>query len=175
MTSPRQIAATFVRSLTGAFFQVALTAWVGMLWTVGYLVVPALFRYLPDRTLAGQMAGHLFCLSGWLGLILGGYVLVNLVLRHRSRSLRRLTFWLAALMLILTAVSLFGIQPFMQYLKEIALPAEVMQSPQRDRFVTWHGISSSLYLLQSLLALGLLLLLPGDGREASAKADPHDS
>jgi hypothetical protein len=32
-----------------------------------------------------------------------------------------------------------------------------MQSLLKDRFVAWHGISSLLYLLQSLLALGLLL------------------
>jgi hypothetical protein len=40
--------------------------------------------------------------------------------------------------------------------REVA-PLDVMLSPLRDRFVLWHGISSSLYLLQSLLGLGLLL------------------
>jgi len=68
-----------------------------------------------------------------------------------------LALWLIALMLILTAVNLFGIQPTMAQMKLDALPLGVMDSPLRDRFVAWHGISSSLYLLKSLLALGLVL------------------
>ena len=59
------------------------------------------------------------------------------------------------LMLALTAVSQFGLQPWLAQLKAQALPREVMESVLRDRFATWHGISSILYLLQSVL--GLLL------------------
>jgi hypothetical protein len=144
-------------SLANALFHIVLTAWAGMLWSIGYLVVPVLF-YTQEPMLAGEIAGHLFAASGWVGLALGGYLLLALLLRQRLRgSLRTLVFWLTALMLILTAVSLFGIQPFMQHLKENALPLDVMHSPLRERFVAWHGIASSLYLLQSLLALALTL------------------
>jgi len=52
------------------------TLWVGALWTVGYIVAPALFANLPDRTQAGQMAGELFTLVTWLGLACGGILLV---------------------------------------------------------------------------------------------------
>ncbi|MDR0736508.1 MAG: DUF4149 domain-containing protein [Zoogloeaceae bacterium] len=144
-------------SLANALFHIALTAWAGMLWSIGYLVVPVLF-YTQERMLAGEIAGHLFAASGWAGLALGGYLLLMLLSRQGLKgSLRTLAFWLTALMLILTAVSLFGIQPFMAHLKENALPLDVMRSPLRERFVTWHGIASSLYLLQSLLALALTL------------------
>jgi hypothetical protein len=153
---------TLLGTLVDALFQVALTAWVGMLWSIGYLVVPVLFYTLDDRVLAGEIAGHLFTVSGWTGLILGGYLLLNLFLQRGARSLRTLAFWLTALLLILTAVSLFGIQPFMQHLKDAAQPLDVMQSTLRDRFISWHGISSTLYLLQSLLALGLLLRIKLD-------------
>ncbi|HNN85277.1 MAG TPA: DUF4149 domain-containing protein, partial [Accumulibacter sp.] len=37
-----------------------------------------------------------------------------------------------------------------------ALPREVMESVLRNRFATWHGVSSILYLVQSVL--GLLLV-----------------
>jgi hypothetical protein len=146
-----------LRNLTDALFHMALAAWVGMLWTIGYLVVPALFHVLDDRVLAGKIAGHMFTISGWAGLALGACLLLILSLRHGFSCLRALAFWLTTLMLILTAVSLFGIQPFMQHLKDAAAPQDVMQSALRERFVFWHGISSTLYLLQSLLALGLLL------------------
>ncbi|MDR3158006.1 MAG: DUF4149 domain-containing protein [Zoogloeaceae bacterium] len=143
--------------LADALFHVALTAWAGMLWSIGYLVVPVLFC-TQERMLAGEIAGRLFAASGWAGLALGGYLLLALLARQGViGSLRTLAFWLAALMLILTAVSLFGIQPFMQHLKESALPLDVMRSPLRERFVAWHGVASSLYLLQSLLALALTL------------------
>jgi hypothetical protein len=59
-------------------------------------------------------------------------------------------------MLLLTLVSLFGIQPLLAQIKADALPREVMESVLRNRFATWHGVSSILYLVQSLL--GLLLV-----------------
>jgi hypothetical protein len=42
-------------------------------------------------------------------------------------------------------------------LKLDALPREVMESVLRDRFATWHGVSSILYLVQSLLGLWLVV------------------
>lgn len=158
----RRILHTLLRTLVDALFQTVLTAWVGMLWTVGYLVAPVLFYTLDDRVLAGEIAGHMFTVSGWAGLLLGGYLLLALFLQCGVKILRTLAFWLTALLLILTAVSLFGIQPFMQHLKDIAQPLDVMHSPLRDRFISWHGISSTFYLLQSLLALGLLLRIKLD-------------
>ncbi|MCH2219439.1 MAG: hypothetical protein MK097_03810 [Dechloromonas sp.] len=58
---------------------------------------------------------------------------------------------------LLTAASQFGIQPLMAQLKADALPREVMESVLRDRFAAWHGISSILYLVQSLLGLWLVV------------------
>ncbi|MDR2164128.1 MAG: DUF4149 domain-containing protein [Zoogloeaceae bacterium] len=146
-----------MRLFANVLFQIALTAWVGGMWIVGYLVVPILFHTLDDRPLAGRIAGHVFAASGWMGLALGGYLCFFFLLRQGRAGLRTLSLWLAVMMLILTAVSLFGIQPWMEQMKLDAAPLDVMQSPLRERFVTWHGISSSLYLLQSLLGLGLLL------------------
>ena len=33
-----------------------------------------------------------------------------------------------------------------------------MESALRDRFTTWHGVSSALYLVQSLLGIALAIL-----------------
>jgi hypothetical protein len=38
-----------------------------------------------------------------------------------------------------------------------------MESAMRDRFATWHGVSSVLYLVQSLFGI-VLVLLPDRGR-----------
>lgn len=146
-----------MRRLADALFQIALTLWVGGLWTIGYLVAPTLFYTLESRQQAGAIAGQMFEVSGWLGLALGAFLLLFLLLRQGLGAMRTLAFWLVGLMVILTAVSLFGIQPLMAQMKLDVLPLDVMASPLRDRFATWHGISSGLYLLQSLLALALLL------------------
>ena len=45
----------------------------------------------------------------------------------------------------------------MVQLKADAFPRDVMESVMRDRFVAWHGISSILYLVQSLLGLWLVV------------------
>lgn len=148
-----------MRRLADALMPIALTLWVGGLWSIGYLAVPTLFNTLPSREQAGAIAGALFAVSAWVGLGLGFFVLLVLLLRQGLAAWRGLPFWLVVLMLILTAVSLFGIQPLMAQMKLEALPLPVMESPLRERFATWHAISSSLYLLQSLLALGLLLRL----------------
>jgi len=50
-----------------------------------------------------------------------------------------------------------AIQALLAQLKAGALPREVMESVLRNRFATWPGVSSILYLVQSVL--GLLLVL----------------
>lgn len=150
-----------MRRLADALYFVTLTLWVGGLWVIGYLVAPTLFATLADRQLAGMLAGKLFALIGWVGLGCAAYLLVLMLLRAGSAVLKRSAFWLVLAMLLLTAASLFGIQPLLAQLKADALPREVMESVLRDRFATWHGVSSILYLLQSVLGV---LVVVGAGR-----------
>lgn len=124
---------------------------------MGYLVAPVLFSSLGDRHLAGMVAGKLFALMGWVGLASAAYLLGFLLLRWGGRFFRSGVFWLVVGMVLLTVASQFGIQPLMAQLKTDALPREVMESVFRDRFATWHGISSILYLVQSLLGLWLVV------------------
>jgi len=147
-----------MRRFADALYEVVLTLWVGALWSVGYLVAPILFSTLSaDRQLAGLIAGRLFAAIGWLGLVCAAYLLLFMLVRHGAAALRRGLFWLVVLMLVLDALGLFGVQPLLAQLKADALPREVMESVLRNRFATWHGVSSILYLLQSLLGLWLLI------------------
>jgi hypothetical protein len=150
-----------LRRLADALYFATLTLWVGGLWAIGYIVAPTLFATLADRQLAAMLAGKLFILIGWIGLGCAAYLLIFMLLRIGSAALKRWSFWLVLLMLGLTAASQFGIHPLLAQLKADALPREVMESVMRDRFVTWHGIASILYLLQSLLGL---LVVVGAGR-----------
>ena len=79
--------------------------------------------------------------------------------RSGARGFRQPCFWIVVLMLVLTVAGLFGVRPILAVLKQRALPGEVMQSILRDRFATWHGVSSVLYLIECVL--GLVLVLAG--------------
>lgn len=146
-----------MRKLSEALYLVAIALWVGGLWAIGYLAAPVLFSSLGDRQLAGLVAGKLFALLGWIGLGCAAYLLIFLIIRLGRRIFRSAVFWLILLMALLVAASQFGISPLMMQLKAAALPREVMESVLRDRFATWHGISSILYLIQSLLGLWLVV------------------
>lgn len=146
-----------MRRLSEALYLVAIALWVGGMWAIGYVAAPVLFSSLGDRQLAGAVAGRLFATIGWIGLASAAYLMIFIVVRRRAQVFRSAAFWLVLLMALLVAASQFGIQPLMAQLKAAALPREVMESVMRDRFVAWHGISSILYLVQSLLGLWLVV------------------
>lgn len=146
-----------MRKLSEAVYFFLITLWVGGLWAIGYMVAPVLFASLGDRQLAGVVAGKLFALIGWIGLASAASLLLIMLSRNGLRAGKNGLFWVVVVMALMTAASLFGVQPLMVQLKADALPREVMESVLRDRFVVWHGVSSILYLLQSLLGLWLVL------------------
>lgn len=151
-----------MHKLADALQAVTATLWVGGLWVTGFVVAPVLFSILPDRALAGLLAGKLFSLIAWIGIGCASCLIILRFARYGAAALRHRVLWVVLLMLTLACVVEFGVQPVMAALKEQALPAQVMDSALRDRFATWHGISSGLYLIQSLLGVALVILLSGD-------------
>lgn len=134
------------------------TAWAGSLWTVGYLAAPTLFGTLSDRVLAGTIAASLFHAEALLSIACAALLLLLLWLDKTGlRGTRRSTVLLAVVMLACTLVSHFGLQPEMAALRAAAGPGGVMESAAKGRFGMLHGISSSIYLFQSLLAAWLVL------------------
>jgi hypothetical protein len=131
----------------------ALTLWVGGLWAIGYLAAPTLFYSLDDRVLAGMLAGRMFAYIAWVGLACGIWLLLFRLARQGGGALKQGFFWIVLIMLLLSLAQQFGIQPILQQLKDQALPKDVMESLFRDRFTAWHGVSSAVYLIQSLLGL----------------------
>ena len=62
------------------------TLWVGALWTVGYLVAPALFEYLETPAEAGRIAGELFTIVTWLSMVCGALLLLAAGRSRHHRS-----------------------------------------------------------------------------------------
>jgi hypothetical protein len=134
-----------------------LTLWVGALWAIGYLAVPTLFALLDDRILAGMLAGRMFTLVSYLGLVCGTLLLLGTVVRQGRGVLRSVRGWLLLVMLLLVAVGEFGLQPLMAQLKAQGLAEGSAQAAQ---FARLHGLASVLYLINSVC--GLLLIGAGD-------------
>lgn len=134
-----------------------ITAWVGALWAIGYLAAPALFYTLADKTMAGMLAGKMFSWVAYLGLVSGFYLLIHRLFLQGTMALKQGFFWAVVAMILLTLAGHFGIQPVLAQLKAQAFPADVMHSIFRDRFVTWHGVASIAYLVESLLGVMLVL------------------
>ena len=134
-----------------------VTVWVGSLWTIGYLAAPTLFATLADRALAGSIAGSLFRVEAWVSLACG-LSLLALLFADRSFAKRRACIVLVVLMLVCLSVGYFGVQPFMAALKETAVSnGGVMTEAARARFGMLHGVASVIYLVESLLAVVLVL------------------
>lgn len=162
----RRVACATLRYSTSTTFNVkrlpdllalwALSLWVGGLWAIGYLAAPMLFYSLSDRMLAGMLAGKMFAGIAWIGMACASWLILFRFVRFGGAALKQSYFWIVMLMFLLTLAGHFGIQPILAQLKEAALPKDVMQSLFRDRFATWHGVSSVVYLIQSLLGLALV-------------------
>lgn len=147
-----------MRRVADAAAAVAVTLWAGGLWAIGYIAAPTLFAQLADRMLAGTLAGRMFTVVAWVGIACAGYLITYLLVGRGWSAFRSAAFWIVVAMLLLTLAGHFGIQPLLAEMREEAFPRQVMETVLRDRFATWHGISSGLYLMESLLGVALVLL-----------------
>ena len=152
----RLIAAAVMPRARAVLINVLVTVWAGSIWTLGYLVAPMLFATLADRVLAGSIAGSMFRAGAMLSLVCGGLLLI-LLWADRSWAQRRTALRLVAAMLACVLIGYFGLQPWMAALREAAGPGGVMQGATRMQFGILHGVSSLFYLVQSMLAVALVL------------------
>ncbi len=151
-----------MRSIADALQSVAVTLWVGGLWVTGFIFVPLLFSRL-GNVVAGPIAGKLFEVMAYVGIVCAAYLIAYRLARFGAGSLRQAFFWIVIAMLAFTLAGEFGVAPVLESLREEALPKKLMESVLRERFATWHGIASGLYVIQSVLGL-LLVVLAGKGR-----------
>ncbi len=136
----------FTRYLPGLL----ITAWAGGLWLIGYLAVPLLFYSQPDRQLAGQLAAEMFNQLAWLGLACATYLLSVFAIQLKQRIRHYAPAWIILGMLLISLSIQAGVQPQMAELKALGQSATT-------EFKWLHGTASLLYLLQSLLAIALVI------------------
>ncbi|MDO9052245.1 MAG: DUF4149 domain-containing protein [Methylotenera sp.] len=135
---------------------IIIALWAGALWTTGVSAY-VLFDSLQDKQLAGSLAGKLFTVVSYIGLVSAFYLLVYRLVQFGTPALKQSFFWAVFFMLLLVLAGHFGIQHILQGLKAQALPADVMQSVFADRFKTWHGVASMAYLIECMLAVVMVL------------------
>jgi len=141
-------------AMVPALERILLTLWAGSLWVTGFMVAPVLFATLEDRVLAGTLAGELFSITAWIGLVCGGLLLALNAVNYRAFNRRGL---LLAGMLLLVVVGQFVLAPMIAGLREQGLAG----SP---RFGQLHGLAGVLYVITSLFAL--LLVAAGPGKQS---------
>jgi hypothetical protein len=136
---------------------ILLTLWVGSLWMTG-LSANILFKTIEDSQLAGHVAGNLFTAVSYIGLVSGGFLIMQKMLEKGVSCFRQYDVWIIVVMVLLIIVGFFGIQSHLAQLKANAYPQNVMESAYAAEFSAWHGVSGIVYLIQCLLG-GFLVLL----------------
>lgn len=134
-----------------------VTLWAGSLWAIGYLAAPLLFATLPDRLLAGTIAGSLFRAGAWLSVACA--ILLLLLFRADTHLPSRRTCTRIVLgMLLCVLIGYFALQPLMTEIRVVAAQTGgVMDETLRFRFGILHGAASLFYLVQSMLAALLVI------------------
>lgn len=129
--------------------------WLGAILSVGYMVAPVLFSNLPDRLIAGFIAGELFRITTTITLIVAIVLLglSNWLVNRGFQSYRKIRWFVLIILLLAIGGSL--IQMWMVDLKRLASieGVGVMQSSYAIPFARLHGVSSILFLLESVVGL----------------------
>lgn len=139
---------------------IAVTLWTGALWAIGFIAAPLIFITLEDRALAVALAGKMFAIVAYIGMGCGGYLILFRLIRQGVLSFRQSFFWIVVMMLLLTLLGHFGAQPLLEAVKNLTVPKAVVEGILQERFATWHGIYSALYVVQSVLGLVLVVQQP---------------
>lgn len=115
-------------------------AWAMSLTTLGFFVVPMLFKNLPTAAMAGGMAAKLFAAQTGVSVVCA----LLLLMTFRSEKLAPAARVIPSCTLLALAGAL------------LALLVEYGVSPRivaRDNLALWHGVGSAMYLAQWVCAL----------------------
>lgn len=144
---------------TQRIFSLISGIWVGSFITIGFFVVPVLFSSLGDRQVAGFVAANLFKSTAYIGVLISLILMVmaNYLVRY-GKSQYRFTRWLLLGMMACTVGAAFILIPWMNSLRDQALylGLSVRESTNATLFNRLHGISSTLFLIQTILGMVLI-------------------
>jgi hypothetical protein len=129
--------------------RILLTLWVGSMWAIGYIAAPALFANLEDRALAGTLAGVLFEIVAYIGMLCAVLLLLSNQLRNPGRRLN----WRAVVVLVMFVLVLGGQFVVAPMIADMRAAGQVASSA----FAWLHGVASLAYLINSLLGIALVV------------------
>ncbi len=114
----------------------AAALWWGSLTTIGFLVVPLLFVYLPSPAAAGAMAAKLFSVQTWVSVVCA---MLLLLLQPRPREGEVVVSDLQTTQLFIVGGLLLAL------LVEFAVAPRIVA---RENLALWHRVGSGMYFLQ---------------------------
>ncbi len=117
--------------------------WWGSLTTLGALVIPLLFVYLPTPALAGNTAARLFAAQTWVAIV----CCLLLLMFSRPKGSVTLYSWARAAMIFILGGMLLAV--LVQY--GVAPRIEARQNLR-----LWHSVGSLMYALQWVCAFMVL-------------------
>lgn len=137
----------------------SLTVWIGGIIFLSFVEAPTAFSVIPSRHMAGTVVGHSLGILHWMGLFsgvifLGSSMLLSSLSTGSAQPLAARHVMICA-MLLLTAVSQFGISPKMATLRAQFGDIDTVPAtdPGRMQFDTLHVWSVRLEV--AVLALGI--------------------
>ena len=130
--------------------------WWGSLTTLGFFVVPMLFQHLPNKALAGNMAGRLFEVQTWVSV---GCGLLLLLILHPKRFENQLdtentskndkNMPLAGVFITYGAILFVALGMLMSLLVAFGVSPRIVA---RENLMLWHAVGSVMYLAQWVCA-----------------------
>ena len=145
-----------MENLLNKFGFIITVIWVGSLWSM-LMVTSILFNKIPSTYIAGAIAADMFQFLNYFGM----FVLITIILigikLEGIKIFKKLFFWITLLILASVLISFFGLNPLLETLKIEAIPRDVVEGIFENRYNTWHGITSIVYLFQCIM--GVLLIL----------------
>ncbi len=141
-----------MKKLFFAAEKLCLALWVGAAWMTGAVVAPVAFQVLANqRALAGTLAGRLFTIVSYAGLVVTALLLISLLLRRGRGVFRTLRFYLVAGMGTLLAVNQFVLHPMIAAAR--ARPGGASQ----ESFAILHQAASIGYVTACIIGFALLI------------------
>lgn len=138
---------------------VVAALWVGGFVAVAYVVTPILFSALGDRQVAGIVAGNIFRVEAYLSIAVSLTLMASssFLVSKGINAFRQIRWVLLAMLACAIGAGLVLI-PWMSSLRDQANAAgiSIMASSSAALFSRLHGVSSSLFIIQSLLGIALL-------------------
>ena len=134
--------------------RLSLALMLGLLVVPAYVVAPMLFSVL-ESAQAGSIAGKIFYTSNLAILILA----VAAALFCRRIQVKKSTWYLLGLVMLMVAINAFGVTSMMAMIKaeagDISMLAD--DDPLRWAFAFWHGMGSILQLITTMLVVVLVM------------------